>query len=389
MHPNDSAWQAFRVSLLSPLITGEILHEDREAYFQKLAKEAHYAPDGKKTVSVRTLRRWYQTYRKQGIEGLKKKRRSDLGQPRERNRTKVDRCEAHKRQLATRSDVTINKLLQAEFFSGLPASTMYRHLRIRGATKTQLGVVREKVRCRWTRDTPNSLWMGDFSHGPLALVEGKARQTYLSVWIDTHSRFLTEARYYVRENFDCMVDSLLRAWAKHGCSRELYADNGKIYHANGLTLACAQLQIRKLHRPPYEPQPGGLVERVFQTIGSQFASEVKASKETFSLTELNQAIRAYNRYHLSSHDSQRDTPITSRSLLQRKPYRSCCGDRVGAIVLVGTRSSASRLNARPRQSRKSCPIVRRSLTLTWPSTRSLKVDRRKASTTNRPCDTAN
>ena len=139
MHPNDSAWQAFRVSLLSPLITGEIPHEDREAYFQKLAQEVHYAPDGKTTVSARTLRRWYQTYRKQGIEGLKKKRRSDLGQPRERNRTKVDRCEAHKRQLATRSDVTINNLLQAEFFSGLPASTMYRHLRIRGATKTQLG----------------------------------------------------------------------------------------------------------------------------------------------------------------------------------------------------------------------------------------------------------
>jgi len=39
MHPNDSAWQAFRVSLLSPLITGEILHEDREAYFQKLTEK--------------------------------------------------------------------------------------------------------------------------------------------------------------------------------------------------------------------------------------------------------------------------------------------------------------------------------------------------------------
>ena len=122
MHPNDSAWQAFRVSLLSPLITGEILHEDREAYFQKLAKESHYAPD-----------------------------------------------------------VTINKLLLVEFFSELLASTMYRHLRIRGATKTQLRVVRKKVRCRWTCETPNSLWMADFSHGPLALVDGTARQTYLSV----------------------------------------------------------------------------------------------------------------------------------------------------------------------------------------------------------------
>jgi hypothetical protein len=59
--------------------------------------------------------------------------------------------------LASRSDITINKLLQGEFSSGLASSTLYRHLRQRGATKTQLGVSREKVRCRWTRDTPNSL----------------------------------------------------------------------------------------------------------------------------------------------------------------------------------------------------------------------------------------
>ena len=294
MRPDDSAWQAFRVSLLSPLITGEIPHEEREAYFQSTARKTYHGPGGKKkTISVRTLRRWYQRYCEAGIEGLKAKRRSDLGQPQERNRAKVDRAEAHKRQLATRSDITINKLLQREFSSGLASSTLYRHLRLRGATKTQLGIRREKVRCRWTRDTPNSLWMGDFSHGPLALIDDKPRQTYLSIWIDAHSRFLVEARYYPRENFDCLTDSLLRAWAKHGASRELYADNGKIYHAHGLTLACGKLQIRKLHRPPREPQPGGLVERVFQTIGSQFASEVKASTQTYTLQDLNQALRAY------------------------------------------------------------------------------------------------
>jgi hypothetical protein len=43
MHSDVLAWQAFRISLLSPLITGEVNHEDREAYFQKLAKQEHYA----------------------------------------------------------------------------------------------------------------------------------------------------------------------------------------------------------------------------------------------------------------------------------------------------------------------------------------------------------
>ena len=128
MHSDVLAWQAFRISLLSPLITGEVNHEDREAYFQKLAKQEHYAPQGKITLSVRTLRRWHANYRKEGIEGLKPKRRSDLGKPRKHNQAKVARAEAAKRENPVRSDITINKLLQAEFASELPASTMYRHL---------------------------------------------------------------------------------------------------------------------------------------------------------------------------------------------------------------------------------------------------------------------
>ena len=38
MRPNDSAWQAFRVSLMSPLITGEVLQEDREASLRKASR---------------------------------------------------------------------------------------------------------------------------------------------------------------------------------------------------------------------------------------------------------------------------------------------------------------------------------------------------------------
>jgi transposase InsO family protein len=103
---------------------------------------------------------------------------------------------------------------------------------------------------------------------------------------------------------------LIRAWAKHGCSQELYTDNGAVYHAHGLTLACGKLQIRKLHRPPYEPQPGGLVERVFQTIGSQFTAEVEFSKKTYCLEELNQAFLAYldTTYHRTVHSETRQTP---------------------------------------------------------------------------------
>ena len=67
-----------------------------------------------------------------------------------------------------------------------------------------------------------------------------------------------------------MVNSFLRAWGSHGSPVELYVDNGKAYHSQTLTVACGQLGIMKLHRPPREPQPSELIERFFKTVQSQF-----------------------------------------------------------------------------------------------------------------------
>ncbi len=44
------------------------------------------------------------------------------------------------------------------------------------------------------------------------LVGDEAVTTHLSAFIDCHSRYVVEARYYLRENLDILIDSLLRAW---------------------------------------------------------------------------------------------------------------------------------------------------------------------------------
>jgi transposase InsO family protein len=310
MDQNDLAWTAFRASLLSPLLTGEVPSGERGAYFQKLAGEIHLLPNGqRKRISVRTLRRWHQQLRQSGIGGIQPRRRSDLGKPRRAIQAKVQRAVELKLEQPGRSDRVINRILKSEYGSGLSSSTLYRHLSIRGATRRRLGLEREKVRCTWTRDVPGALWMGDFSHGPIVLYQGKPCQTHLSAWIDAHSRYVVDARYYRRENLDILIDSLLRAWAKHGSPRELYADNGKVYHSNGLVVACAQLQIAKLHRPPREPEPGGLIERFFQTVQSQLDAEVRAMS-SITLEQLNQAFEAWlhSAYHSEVHSVTGQTP---------------------------------------------------------------------------------
>ena len=311
MDSNELAWAAFRTALISPLLTGEIPCGQREAYMQSVASQERLFPNGKRAkVSVRTLWRWVHRMREGGFQGIVKQPRCDRGKPRRSIQSRVLRAVELKREQPMRSDRVINKILKAELGSELPSSTVYRHLRIQGATRKQLGVAKEKVRCRWTRELPNALWQGDFEHGPVVLDDAVARQTRLSAWIDSHSRYIVAARYYLNENTSCLVDSLLRAWSSHGSSVQLYADNGKVYHSKALEIACGQLGIRKLHRPPREPQPGGLIERFFKTVQSQFESEVRAMSKSLSLTELNRAFSAWliSAYHEQIHRETNQTP---------------------------------------------------------------------------------
>ena len=130
MDRNDLVWTAFRASLLAPLLTG-------------------------------------------GIDGLTPKRRSDRGQAQQSHFAKIQRAIELKREGPHRSDHVINRILKSEYGSGLASSTLYRHLGIQGATRKRLGFQKEKVRCLWTRDAPDALWMGDFSHGPIVMYHGE------------------------------------------------------------------------------------------------------------------------------------------------------------------------------------------------------------------------
>ena len=310
MGDNDEDWAVFWCSLLSPVLLGEIPEAQRERYFQQLSQEERRLPNGqRRSISARTLRRQWRRLKEEGVAGLYRRRRSDRGKPRKKHAKLLARAVELKKEQPFRSDKVINRILKREFGRSVPRSTLYHHLRREGATRRKLGVSTKKVRCRWTREQPGALWVGDFQQGPLVVHQGQAIKTHLSAWIDCHSRHIVEARYYVRETLDILVDSLLRAWGNHGASRELYVDNAKIYHAKTLQLACTALNIKLLHRPPRDPAPGGLIERFFQTCQGQFEAEVRAS-QIVTLEELNRLLAAWleTAYHQELHQETGQTP---------------------------------------------------------------------------------
>ena len=183
------------------LLYGEVPPEEAGPLLNQLASTEHLFPDGQRRRPSRATvwRKWKQ-YRNSSFERLFRKRRKDRGKPRKATPAMVAKAIELKKEQPRRSNVPINQFLQAEFHATIPKSTLYRHLKRAGATRLKLGVSRQKVRRRWTRDFSNALWLGDFEDRPYVLEGDQAVTTHLSALIDCHSRYVPEARYYLREN---------------------------------------------------------------------------------------------------------------------------------------------------------------------------------------------
>lgn len=310
MNEEQERWAVFWCSLLRPILYGEIPKGGVAAFLRKLASEEVVYPNGqRKCPPTSTLKRKLKRYRRSGFEALFRKPRSDKGIPRVVPAEVIDTAVAAKREQPYRSDQALNQILDARHGKQMKRSTLYSHLKKAGATRTKLGVVKKKIRKRWSCEKSHDMWVGDFSQGPCVLVNGTSCRSHLSAFVDVHSRYIVSARYYLREDLDVLCDTMVRGMSRHGLPLAIYLDNGKVYHSHALKTLCWRHNVRLLHRPPKEPEPGGLIERFFQTVQTQFEREVRAG-EILDLQKLNRAFYAWLdvMYHQQSHSETNESP---------------------------------------------------------------------------------
>ncbi len=294
MDKKQKKWAVFWCDLLFPIIYEEIGPGLKNAMLKKIASEAVEFPDGKvKKPSLSTLKRKLAKFEEHGFEGLFRKPRSDLGGTRANSSEAISLAVDIKKDQPKRSDRAINRILEEQLGETVSRSTLYRHLKQAGATRLKLGIGKMKVRGRWTVEKTHDMREGDFSDGPYVLKNGEAVPTYLSAFVDCHSRYAVEARYYYRENLDVLVDSLIRALAKHGAPFSIYVDRGSVYLSLGLRAACHVMNARLLHRPAGDPAPGGLIERFILDVQDQYEAEVRVRPGLVDLEELNRGLAAW------------------------------------------------------------------------------------------------
>ena len=321
---SDAAWRTevalFRYTLILPLVRHDPKRDGSKKQLRAaIAQTRHTIPHSQRhTLSIASLRRWEKAYRQGGFEALKPRPRSDRGRSRVISTETLDRAEALKRELPTRSARTIGDILERDQASPIPEDqiaprTLRRLLAVRGVTTARLTRTQTTFR-RFERSHFGDLWQSDATDGlflPDPANPSAKRQTFLFAFIDDHTRLVPHAQFYWNEQLPRLEDCLKHAIARYGCPLAIYADQGSVYRANQLNLACATLGIQRILATPYSPEGKGKIEKFFNFVQSDFFQEAALSPSVVTLDDLNQSLLAWLEviYHRKVHSEIGQSPL--------------------------------------------------------------------------------
>jgi putative transposase len=310
----------FRYTLILPLLRHDRQRDGAKQQLREaISAQPHTIPHSQRhEVSVPTLRRWEKAYRQGGFDALKPRTRSDRGASRALSPETLDRAEALKREIPSRSARTVADILRREAASPVPETrvaprTLRRQLAARGATRARLTRRPAPFR-RFEREHFGDLWQSDALDGPKLPdpADPQAqRQAFLFAFLDDHTRLVPHAQFYWNEQLPRLEDCLKHAISRYGCPLAIYADQGSVFRADQLDAACAILGIQRILARPYSPEAKGKIERFFGFVRSDFLPELARSPSVQTLDDLNLSLLAWIEvvYHRKLHSETGQSPL--------------------------------------------------------------------------------
>ncbi len=298
-----------KYALLEPLLDEYLSALEKREYREAVCEQLQ--------ISERTLRRYLQKFREEGIESLTRKKRSDCGRLRVFSEDILERAEELLKQSDSRSIPMLMELLKADKKVGkqvknISPSTLYYHLKKAGHEfRRKVKETPDGIYHRFEAEYPNKLWQGDTRNGialPHPDKAGKRKMTYLFGWVDDFSRKIMGARYYWDEKLPRMEDVFRRSVLRWGLPERLYCDNGKVYISKHFLILVTDLGIKKIHHRAYSAWCKGKAENIMKTL-KRFQSEaILAGFKT--IEELNSALAAWIEveYNNKIHSGTGETP---------------------------------------------------------------------------------
>lgn len=303
----------FRFTIIGPLINCQLGRGELKQKIHDLSMQVFRIPGTRRRrIGKGTIAEWLLLYRKHGFDGLLPKRRNDKGRVRRIPESVLQKVVDLKRENPRRAIALICHDLykKGEIDTpNMPVSTIYRYLarlpmRPRGEKKEQK---------RYEARSANETWQSDVMHGPyLPHRKGeKAKKTYLFAILDDASRLIVGAAFYPSEKLIHLKHLFRNAIETFGVPSKFYVDNGKIFKAHEMEVACAKINTVLIYATPYYPEGKGKIERFFRTVRDRFLTDIKNIK---SLDELNSE---FNLWLIDHYNKQPHGGINGETPLNR------------------------------------------------------------------------
>ena len=266
-----------RMEIISPLLENGI---DKGKLSHLIALQCQ-----KYGISERTAKRYLESYRREGYQGLYPAKRGSRAKRGAITDEIVDMAILLRREVPTRSIETIIKILEMEGAVAegeLKRTTLQDNLTRRGYSARQMKIYTTSpgtAARRFSKKCRMHLVHSDIKYGMYLPIgpNGKMQQTYLVTMLDDSSRFMLHAQFYPTLDQKIVQESLRLAILKHGLMEAVFFDNGAQYRTKWMRRACGKLGIRLLYARPYSPEATGKPEK-FNRLVDNFLAEAALEK---------------------------------------------------------------------------------------------------------------
>lgn len=296
----------FRYGIIAPYVTGN-LDQKPYTYFESVKdKEFTYVDGSLRKVSPTTAVRWYKTYKKQGLDGLKPKGRNDDGNYRKLDDDIKKQIEYFVSEFPRLPAVQIYDKLLANGLVIHKSPSLSTVSRYTNKLKKSKGFINITERRRYEKEHINEVWYGDSAHAMYIYDDNdgsKKKKVYIIALIDDASRMIVGIEAFFEDNFVNLMKVIKQAVSKYGVPGLFSFDNGSNYRSNQMALLAARIGVAINYNPPRTPESKAKQERWFYTLRMQFLSSRKTS-DYHSLESFNLDLLKYvQKYNTTIHSS--------------------------------------------------------------------------------------
>lgn len=288
---------------------------------EKAADKSYELSDGQIVkVSAYTIGRWIRNYKRGGLKALEPVERNDCGIQRKLTpEIKEAIIDLIKQFPKTPSTVIMERLIaQGVMQEGeLSLSTVSRFVR-KARRKLKIeDLIPEKELRRYEKENINMVWYGDTTYTICIRDEnGKKKMVYIIALIDDASRMILGCDAFFHDNTESLIQVMKSAFETYGKPELITFDNGKNYKSEQVQYLAARLGVSLNYAPPYTPTSKGKIERFFNTLKTQWLSQL-SDEECSSLESFRKSLTSYiHKYNNTVHSALSGKTPTNRYLSQ-------------------------------------------------------------------------